>query len=174
MADQTFLPEPQYPDDLDPEATLDVLDQRLIDPTLAPPDLLVTDAPPPPFGRSWAFDFQASQFVQNISGVAQTYGLISLRGWIEKCLRTDRGAHPIYSDDFGIERPFDIIGMQLADVNPDDLEQRIRDALTKHPSIVEIEQFEMLYSSDDELITVSFVVQLIDQQSINVASLPLL
>lgn len=169
----TFLPESNYPDDLDPEAILDVLDQRLIDPTLAPPDLLVTDAPPPPFGRSWAFDFQASQFVQNISGVAQTYGLISLRGWIEKCLRTDRGAHPVYSDDFGMERPFDMIGMQLSELNPQDLEQRIREALTKHPSIVDIEQFDLLYSADDEFIIVSFVVQLIDQQSINVQSIKL-
>lgn len=170
----TFLPEPQYPDDLDPQSTLDALDQRLVDPTLAPPDLLVTDAPPPPLGRSWAYDFQASSFVQGISGVAQTRGISTLKQWVEKCLRTDRGAHPIYSDDFGIVRPFDMIGMALTDVNPDDLEQRIREALTKHPSIADIDDFDMTYSPDgDEFLLVTFTVKLIDQQSIPLLSLQL-
>lgn len=72
-----------------------------------------------------------------------------------------------------MERPFDMIGMQLSELNPQDLEQRIREALTKHPSIVDIEQFDLLYSADDEFIIVSFVVQLIDQQSINVQSIKL-
>lgn len=175
MADTTFLPEPQYPDDLDPAAALDVLDKRLVDPTAAPPDLIVTDDALPPYGRGWAFDFSINRLVvQSGGGVSQTYGLQTLRTWVEKCLRTDRGAHPIYSDEFGMVRPFDMIGQQLTDVSSEDLQERITDALTKHPSIVDVQGFSMTYSTDgDDLLSVSFVAVLADQQALVVDSLQL-
>lgn len=170
----TFLPEPQFPDDLDPASTLDLLDARLTDPSLPPPDLIVTDTPPPPLGRSWRFDFVSQRFVSTTSGVAETRGLATLRVWIEKCMRTDRGAHPIYSDDYGMVRPFDMIGMQLSDISKDDLEQRITDALTMHPSIVSIEDFDMTYNTDgDDALFVSFTVILTDQQTIAVSNVQL-
>lgn len=171
----TFLPEPQFPDDLDPQATLDLLDERLVDPSLPPPDLIVTDTPPPPLGRSWAFDFTINRFVVNTSGgISETRGLATLRTWIEKCMRTDRGAHPIHSDDYGMVRPFDMIGMQLADISKTDLEQRIRDALTMHPSILDIDDFDMTYNTDgDDALFVSFTVLLADQQALVVSNVQL-
>lgn len=175
MANTTFLPEPQNPDDLDPAATLDVLDERLVNPGAPPPDLIVTDASPPPLGRSWAYDFVAQQFVTSpAGGVADTHGLATLRVWIEKCLRTERGAHPIHSDDYGMVRPFDMIGMQLTDISKQDLEQRISDALTMHPSILSIDKFQMSYSTDgDDALYVSYIVTLADGQSISVSNLQL-
>lgn len=170
----TFLPEPQYPDDLDPSATLDVLDERLLDPSSPPPDLIVTDDPPPPIGRSWQFDFVANRFVIGSGGIAETYGLATLRVWIEKCLRTDRGAHPIHSDSYGMVSPFDMIGQQLTDVSQSDLEERVTDALTKHPSIVDIQEFSMTYDPiGDTLLSVNFIVVLADQQALVVTNLSL-
>lgn len=171
----TFLPEPQFPDDLDPQSTLDLLDDRLVDPSVPPPDLVVTDAPPPPYGRSWAFDFVAQRFVVSPSGgIAETRGLATLRVWIEKCMRTDRGAHPIHSDDYGMVRPFDMIGMQLTDISKDDLEDRVRTALTVHPSILDIDDFDMTYATDgDDALFVSFTVLLADQQSLVVSNVEL-
>ena len=173
MADSTFLPVDDFPDDLDPEATLAVLDERLLDPTTAPPDLLVDAPPTPPPGRSWAFDFAENQFVQRSSGVAVLRGLPTLRQWIDKCLRTDRGAHPIHSDDYGMIRPFDIIGMPLAAISSDDLHQRVEEALVFHPLIAGVQDFLMDYDPMDTVLNVSFTVVLIDEVLLPVAmSLP--
>lgn len=174
MANQIFLPEDQFPDDLDPQATLDVLDARLRDPSLPPPDLIVTDAPPPPLGRSWAFDFTTNRLVAAASGVSETHGLATLRTWIEKCLRTDRGAHPIHSDDYGMVRPFDMIGHQLTDVSKDDVRDRVTDALTKHPSIAAIDQFDMTYTTDgDDALFVDFNVVTSDGSTLPISNLRL-
>lgn len=174
MADQIFLPEDQFPDDLDPQATLDVLDARLRDPSLPPPDLIVTDAPPPPLGRSWAFDFTTNRFVAAANGIAETHGLGTLRTWIEKCLRTDRGAHAIHSDDYGMERPFSMIGTQLTDVSKDDIRIRVTDALTKHPSIADVQDFDMTFApTDDDALFLDFTVVLTTAQAITVSGLRL-
>lgn len=175
MADDltTFLPEDDFSGDLDPAATLDVLDERLVDPTAPPPDLTVTTAPPQSPGRSWAFNFVTNRFVVRASGVSQTRGLETLRQWIEKALRTDRGAHPIYSDHYGMERPFDIIGMPLVAINSDDLQQRIEDTLILHPLIGSVQDFAMDYDPLDTILNVSFTVVLTDEQVLTVNDLRL-
>lgn len=165
MADEpttTFLPEDGFPDDLDPAAALDVLDERLVDPTTPAPDLIVTDAAVDPLGRSWAFDFVANRFVSRASGVAQTHGLATLKQWIEKTLRTARGAHPIHSDDYGMERPFDMIGMPLSMISSQDIEQRVLDAILLHPLITGLSDFQMDYDPLDTILNVSFTVLLED------------
>jgi hypothetical protein len=89
-------------------------------------------------------------------------------------MRTERGAHPIYSDDFGIVRPFDMIGMQLSDISKDDMQQRITDALTMHPSILDIQDFDMTYDTDgDDALFVSFTVILTDQRTLVVSDVQL-
>lgn len=175
MADDltTFLPEDDFPDDLDPQATLDVLDERLVDPTAPPPDLLVTQGTEAPLGRSWAFNFLTNRFVVRASGVAKTSGLETLRQWIEKCLRTDRGAHPIHSDDYGMVRPFDMIGMPLAAISSEDLKNRIEDALIVHPLIAGVQDFTMTYDPLDTVLEASFDVVLTDQQVLTVNDLRL-
>lgn len=175
MADNssTFLPADDFPDDLDPSATLDVLDERLVNPGAQPPDLTIDDSPPPPLGRSWAFDFTTNTLVSASSGIAQTTGLGTLRTWCEKALRTDLGAYPIHSDDYGMLRPFDIIGMQLSDISEDDLQDRVTDALTVHPLIDSITDFDMTYDPMDDFLSVTFTVVLIDQQLLVVTDLQL-
>jgi hypothetical protein len=175
MADDlnTFLPEDQFPDDLDPAATLDVLDERLVDPTAPPPDLAITTDTTQSPGRSWSFDFVAERFVVRASGVAQTRGLGTLRQWIEKSLRTDRGAHPIHSDDYGMVRPFDMIGMPLVAISRDSLKQRIEDALVVHPLIAGVQDFAMDYDPLDTVLNASFTVVLTDQQLLTIDDLRL-
>lgn len=174
MADgSSFLPEDSFPEDLDPSSTLEVLDERLRDPSTAPPDLIVTEDQAAPLGRSWAFDFASKRFVQRSAGVAQTRGLGTLRQWIEKCLRTDRGAHPIHPDDYGMERPFDLIGQSLASASADDLQARIEDALVFHPQIVAVQDLTLDYDPDDYVLQVSFTVVLTDDQLVAINDLSL-
>jgi hypothetical protein len=169
----SFLPEDEFPDDLDPSQTLDVLDARLADPTTDAPDLIVTDDEPPPLGRSWEFDFAARQFVTRRTGVAQTRGLETLRQWCEKALRTDQGSSPIHSDNYGMVRPFDFIGEPQGSLSAADLEQRVQEALTFHPRIVGIENFDMTFDPVEPILYVSFTVVLSDDELLAITDLAL-
>jgi hypothetical protein len=93
----------------------------------------------------------------------ETRGISTLQGWIEKCLRTARGAHPIHPEDYGIEMPDNAIG-RAHDFDTD-LELRIREALQFHPRIADVTDFVREDDPDDEFITVSFTVVLDDDSS---------
>lgn len=175
MADDltTFLPEDEFADDLDPAATLDVLDERLRDPNTQPPDLIVTEQDLPPMGRGWAFDFTTNRFVTRSSGVAQTFGIQTLRQWIEQALRTDVGAHPIHSDNYGMVRPFDAIGEPLGAVTSADIEQRVKDCLTFHRRIVGVQDFKMTYDPNDDILNISFTAVLSDDELLSVSDVRL-
>lgn len=124
-------------------------------------DLVVVQEDPPPLGRSWAYDFVNAQFVMapGAHGPLTIRGISTLEQWVEKCLRTARGAFPIYSDDFGIDLPRDFYGGVVSQF-PDDLfEERVTDALTKHPRIVDVTDFAFDFDPDEEYVAATFTVQ---------------
>ena len=69
-------------------------------------DLIATEPERLPIARSWAFDFERGRFERGLAaqGPTESRGVMTLRYWIEKCLRTARGAHPIHPEDYGIDR----------------------------------------------------------------------
>lgn len=152
---------------LAPDEQVAVLEQALTQTDAGPPDVVVTEQPVPPPGRSWAFDFREGGFKPGMraSNLA-IRGVDTLKAWVEKCLRTDRGAYPIHSDDYGMQRPFDLIGEPVSTATTVDLEHRISDALTFHPLIVAVADFQMESDPDDEAVFVSFAVVLSDDSSI--------
>lgn len=121
-------------------------------------DLVVSVDPPPPIGRSWAFDFRSRSFVTAGSrSPLQTRDLQTLGGWIEKCLNTARGAHPVHPDGYGLPAGLPMIGGPQGAL-PADLEDRITDALTFHPRITGVRHFAYDYDPDEEWLAVSFTV----------------
>jgi hypothetical protein len=140
---------------------------------LAPTDdLVVTEEAPPPLGRSWAFDFITKRFLsQGQHGPAETYGDDTLVFWVEKCLHTARGAHPIYPNDYGMERPFDHIGRMMDTADYGDLEGRIHDALVFHPRIVDVTDFEANQEPDDDALFVTFRIVKDDGTAVQVTDL---
>jgi hypothetical protein len=135
-------------------------------------DLVVVQEEPPPLGRGWAYDFQRRQFIRSATahGPLETHGLTTLEMWVEKCLRTARGAHPIYSDDFGIELPADFFGGPVSSF-PDDLfRDRVIDALTKHPRIIDVTDFAFDYDPDEEWVAASFTVETGTGDTLNFAN----
>ena len=138
------------------------------DPGLINPDLQLDaalspvedDQPdvPQPFGRSWRFDFVAGQFVKNGLAPQVTYELDSLIVWVEKTLRTDRYAHPIYSDEYGIEGPFDIVGQQADEELLAAYQDAISTALLVHDRIVSVEDFSFTQDPFEEELYGSFTV----------------
>lgn len=137
-------------------------------------NLIIEEEPPPPLGRSWAFDFSQPGFAtESGNGPLETRGLDTLRMWIAKCLVTARGAHPVHPDGYGLEFPFDIIGNPFDSFDAADLEERIETALTFHPRITGIEDFETVYEEGDEALFVSFTVLLDEEESLPIQGLRL-
>lgn len=155
----SFLPAGEGPT---AEETLQQLEDAL-DPSNRV-DLLVERDPPLPVGRSWQFDFLAGRFLPETTshGVKETHGEATLRSWVEKCLATARGAHPIHKKPgevprYGMTRLDDLVGGPVV-YPPADLEDRIRDALTFHPRIVDIADFGVAFDPDDDYVAVVFTV----------------
>lgn len=131
-----------------------------LDQQLDSADLVVVEEDPPPLGRSWAYDFDRKRFVgaPTAHGPLVLHGVSTLQQWIEKCLRTARGAHAIYSDNFGIDLPADLFSGPVSHF-PDRLFQdRVTDALTKHPRIVSVDNFAFNIDPNQEYVAASFTV----------------
>lgn len=155
MPESDFVVSQQVPDELEP-LSADEAFQALDD---APDDLIIEDAPAPPLGRSWAFDHRARTFVQARSGSpVETFADGTLRAWVEKCLRTDRGSSPIHPPEYGLERALDGYGEPEGSPDLADLEDRIREALTYHPRISDIDNYSLTFYDADEAMYVSFDV----------------
>lgn len=125
--------------------------------------LLVTDDERPPVGLSWSFDFLHNRFLTSRNrGPLETRDMQTLYGWMEKCLRTDRGAHPVHPPGYGLVRPFDMIGKPVAQAIGTDLEERITDALLFHPRVSAVRDFAFDIDPNDDLILAEFTVVLDD------------
>lgn len=137
MSDFGFSLLPPDDDPVTPEADLDAAAAAaLADPALAP----VADGAPEPFGRSWAFDFTRGRFIRQGLAPAVTTDLDSLRQWCMTTLNSARYAHPIFSSDFGIEKPQGPVGDagDRARDSADDWRVAARDALLVHDRIADV------------------------------------
>lgn len=111
---------------------------------------LILDAPPHPLGRSMVIDFANGGLVRQGRSPMTVRGESNLQAWIEKCLRTHQGAHPIHPPGYGVETPIgDFLGTSIEDLDTGDLEDVVREALTFHPAIVDIENFEVGINEED-------------------------
>lgn len=128
-----------------------------LDAALAPVEQTDPDVPQP-FGRSWRFDFINGGFFMDGGAPKETYELDSLIVWVEKTLRTDRYAHPIYSDSYGIEGPFDVIGQQADDEVLSAYQDAITEALLIHDRITAVEDFSFQQDPFDDAVYASFTV----------------
>jgi hypothetical protein len=150
--DETFLPfededvEELFPDSsvpLDPDAEME-LSERTIEADPAE-DLTVTfNEPPKPVGRGWGYDFAKPGFLMVGHGPAETHRGSTLRTWIEKCLRTQEGAHPVHPDGYGLERAlYDWLSEPARLPSRGQLEEAVRKALLFHSAINDVIDFEM-------------------------------
>lgn len=148
-----------------------------LDAALAPVEDTDPEAPRP-FGRSWRFDFIVNEFVMDGGAPQETYELDSLVVWVEKTLRTARYAHPIYSDQYGIEDPFSPVGHQADDDLLGAYQDAITEALLVHDRITAVEDFSFNQDPFDEAVYASFTVILdsappLDAQPLEFTNVPL-
>lgn len=137
----------------------------------AEPDVIVSLDDKPPLGRSWEFSFWPPQgFVTKPGGHGPTgtFGEDTLRHWIDKCLHTDRGAHPIHPPGYGVEGAFAMIGRPLESTELATYEGRVRDALLFHPRITDVTDFDMTLDPDEEDVAITMTVVLDDETELSV------
>src|SRR4051794_26346143 len=160
MSDQ-FVP--SSPEPVDPDDALASLEADFEE-RVDPPEILVVEEEPPPIGRSWAFDFVSGRFRSGPGGRSPlaTNGTATLVVWAEKCLRTVAGSHPIHPPGYGVRDRTSLLGRAISGAPVAELEQRIREALTFHPRIADIEDFVFDYDSADEWVNVTFSLVLDD------------
>lgn len=154
----TSAPEPDsYDFDLTPPDPGLINPDLQLDAALAPTEDIETDATIP-FGRTWSFDFQAGQFVRDGTVPKVVYETDTLIMWIEHTCRTAKLAHPIYDDSYGMEDPYEIIGMTATGADLTAYQQQLEDALTFHDRIIGVEDFEFTQDPFDESLYASFTV----------------
>ena len=173
LAPATFLPA-----DVEPMSPQEILSsiQETLDGTPRP-DLVIDIPQPPPLGRSWGYDFLHYRF-RTVAGRGPllTQGIATLESWVEKCLHSDRGASPIWTDGYGMVRPFDVIGEPFAASPFESLRSRIRDALIYHPRITDIQDFRVSGPEDDaneEFVEFSFTLVLDDDSLVPIPNMTL-
>jgi hypothetical protein len=163
-----FLPpdDPIISADDDLDASLTILDE------IVASDLVAAD-PPPPIGKSYYFDFALKRFTRaGADSPMVTNGLDTLNQWVEKTIRTAKGAHPVYPSDYGMEDPWSIYGKHPNSADYATLEANIREALTFHPRIVDIDHFAADMDPVDEVVLVTFHYILDDGTRQVVGNLP--
>jgi len=126
------------------------VDLAVEDPLLV--DEGVEDAPVP-LGRSWDFDFQRGRFRRpgEVAPV-ETRGRETLAQWILTTLHTAAGAHPIFSPEYGMEDPEDVIGLADPREALSDWEERVEAALLSHDRIMAVENVELEWDQAEGII----------------------
>jgi hypothetical protein len=154
---------PASPDPVNPDDALADLEADFQAST-TPPEVAVIEEEPPPVGRSWSFDFPRQQFLLGHGGHSplETNGIGTLVQWAEKCLRTARGAHPIHPPGYGLQNPHALLGGVIDGAPVAELEAQIREALTFHPRIADIDDFDYDFDPTDEWVSITFTMVLDD------------
>lgn len=149
---------PQHDDDaLTPEQELDAAEAAAIEPPLSEEVPEEEDVPDPP-GRSWAFDHDRRRMVRSGSSPAETRGLDTLAQRCLMAVHTARFAHPVFSDEFGMESPDDLRGETVEAEDVADWEERLREALLAVEGVSEVEFDLVEYDRDTGDVLTSFTV----------------
>lgn len=84
-------------------------------------------------------------------GPALVRGDANLRGWVQKCLLTHEGAHPIHPAGYGVETPLiEYVGFEPDESELGEMAEVIREALTFHPLISDIDNFTVTIDETDD------------------------
>jgi hypothetical protein len=151
---------PESDEVLSPEEEFALFEQSF-DQDIAP-DLVITEDEdvPTPVGRGWQFDFNKNRLVGGSSGHAPlaTFGEETLKVWIVKVLQTARRAHPVYSDDYGIDALDDFLGGPIERFPTDEYHDAIREALLVNDNIEDVIDLQSRYDPDENWVALRFTV----------------
>lgn len=102
------------------------------------------------FGRSWKFDFEKGDFVQDASGkLVEAEPFEAWVDWCNKALRTTRYKHLIYSADYGQEFE-DLLRRHLTrEANESEIKRMVTECLMVNPYTDRVENFKFQWTGDE-------------------------
>lgn len=115
----------------------------------------VTPDAPIPFGRTWTFDFEAGQFIRRGNSPTESTGFDALAQWCLMAIHSARYAHPVFSDDFGMEEPDSLIGEFALGEALADWQASLVDALLVHDRITSVENFDLTWDPAAGVLTIN-------------------
>jgi len=137
---------------LDPDLASAEEELQVSEATVAAEDdaTVVVEPAPKPLGQTIAMDFQAHSIIRSGKGPLMVRRTESLKQWIEKCIRTHRGAHPVHPVGYGLTEPVsELIGLSGGQVQIGELSSEVRDALMFHPDVNDVIEFEAILADPD-------------------------
>lgn len=143
---------------------------------LAVPVSLRQVAPQPvvPFGRSWQFDWEAGQFIHAGASPADTHGFGALEQWCLMAIHAARYAHPVFSDQFGMENPDSPIGEFAEGEILADWQRALVDALMVHDRVTSVENMDLDWDPSTGILTINnFDVVTDEDQTVAVSDVTL-
>lgn len=113
-----------------------------------------TPEPQEPLGRTWDFDWVGGQFRRVGQSPANLVGLDAVAQWAQMAIHTARYAHPVVSDDFGMEQPDRVIGELATPGVIADWKAALVEALLVHDRITAVENIVLDWDPTQGILTV--------------------
>ena len=110
--------------------------------------------------KSYMFDFENGDFVVRDGKLIECDGIESIKIWIEKILRTEKGRYPIYNNtEYGCHLEDLIIGNSYtAEFIEAELKREIEDALKQNPRITSVTNFNITRNTNAITVTLEVVL----------------
>lgn len=119
------------------------------------PEELPEDPVDPP-GRSWFFDFSEFRMVRRGRRPVETHGIETLKQRCLMALHSARFAHDVFTDQFGMEQPNDLIGEVAIEEDIADWQARAVDALLALRGVSAVDELTGRFDRDQAALLVSF------------------
>lgn len=150
---------PADDDELDEVADLDLAEASALE---GVPPVEAND-PVEPLGKTWKFDYDQQRFVRQGSSPVEVRGVLCLQEWVQLAIRTARFAHDVFSEDYGMESPEDVIGQVPPDELLADYGNRMREAVLVHDRVTDFTDFQGDYDPSEGTINISFAIETDDE-----------
>jgi hypothetical protein len=123
---------------------------------LASQDAVVPVDPEPvqPFGSSWLFDWANGQFVRVGQSPMPVSEVNALAEWAQMAIRTGRYAHPVFSDEFGVDEPDSVVGEFARGEALADWQRELVEALMVHDRVTSVENVTLDWDPTTGILTV--------------------
>ena len=110
--------------------------------------------------KSYLFDFTTGDFIVRDGKLIECNGIESIKVWIEKILRTEKGRYPIYDNtEYGCHLEDLIIGNSYTvEFIEAELKREIEDALKQNPQITSVTNFKITRNKNTITVTLEVVL----------------
>ena len=110
--------------------------------------------------KSYLFDFTTGDFIVRDGKLIECNGIESIKVWIEKILRTEKGRYPIYDNtEYVCHLEYINIGNSYTvEFIEAELKREIEDALKQNPQITSVTNFKITRNKNTITVTLEVVL----------------